>query len=124
MPFLERATNRRAFEVGAGPGRIVVGLHHLLIRFLPYSLTYSVPLSLERQCDRTLGRRLRLRRRLPHPEPVVAARRRRAAAHGGAVRCGHAAATALAGGDAEHDAGDDCQARCGHQPMMTSLVSP
>ena len=36
-----------------GLGRIVA-LYHLLILFTPKSLTYSVPLFLKRQCDRTL----------------------------------------------------------------------
>jgi ankyrin repeat protein len=42
-------------EVGLGLGRIVA-LYHLLILFIPESLTYSVPVFLRRQCDRTLGR--------------------------------------------------------------------
>jgi hypothetical protein len=33
----------------------IVALHHLLIRFTPDSLTYSVPLFLKRHCDRTPG---------------------------------------------------------------------
>ena len=36
-----------------GLGRIVA-LYHLLILFIPKSLTYSVPLFLKRQCNRTL----------------------------------------------------------------------
>jgi hypothetical protein len=32
-----------------------VALYYLLILFIPESLTYSVPLFLKRQCDRTLG---------------------------------------------------------------------
>jgi hypothetical protein len=39
-----------------GLGRIVA-LCDLLIHFIPESLTYSVPLFLKRQCDRTLGAR-------------------------------------------------------------------
>jgi hypothetical protein len=42
--------------VSVGLGRIVA-LHHLLILFTPDSLTYSVPLFLTRQCDRTPGGR-------------------------------------------------------------------
>ena len=44
-------------RVGVGLGRIVA-LHHLLIHFIPDLLTYSVPLFLKRQCDRTLGEQL------------------------------------------------------------------
>jgi hypothetical protein len=40
--------------VAVGLGRIVA-LYHLLIHVTPESLTYSVPLFLKRQCDRTLG---------------------------------------------------------------------
>jgi hypothetical protein len=42
-------------EVALGLGRIVA-LYHLLILFIPESLTYLVPLFLKRQCDRTPGR--------------------------------------------------------------------
>jgi hypothetical protein len=35
--------------------RHIVALYHLFIRFIPDSRTYSVPLCLKRQCDRTLG---------------------------------------------------------------------
>jgi hypothetical protein len=39
-------------RLGLGRG---VALHYLLIRSIPDSLTYSVSLLLQRQCDRTLG---------------------------------------------------------------------
>jgi hypothetical protein len=41
-----------------------------LIKFIPYSLTYSVPLFMKRQCDRILGRRLPERRR-PGARPLL-----------------------------------------------------
>jgi hypothetical protein len=44
----------RLAAVVLGLGRIVA-LPPPLIRFIPDSLTYSVPLFLKRQCDRTLG---------------------------------------------------------------------
>jgi hypothetical protein len=47
-----------------GLGRIVA-LYHLLIYFIPDSLSYSVPLFLKRQCDRTLGDP-----RADHPAPA------------------------------------------------------
>jgi hypothetical protein len=41
-----------------------------LIHFIPYSLIYSVPLFLKRQCDRTLGA-LRQRRQEERPRGLI-----------------------------------------------------
>ena len=54
-----------------------------LIHFIPYSLTYSVPLFLKRQCDRTLGGAAAELR-----EPARRAADRRPAAEGGEGRGG------------------------------------
>jgi hypothetical protein len=48
----ERA-QRGAADLGLGR---IVALHHLLTRFIPDSLSYSVPLFVERQCDRATVR--------------------------------------------------------------------
>jgi hypothetical protein len=50
----QKNTAAAAAEARPGLGRLVA-LHHLPIRFIPDSLTYSVPRFLKRQCDRTPG---------------------------------------------------------------------
>ena len=62
-------------EARIGLGRIVA-LYYLLILFMPESLTYLVPVFLNRQCDRTLGADGAHRRRLVADDRGAGCRRR------------------------------------------------